>query len=231
MARLNYEDATGAPQLLKVPVRPEGVEDDWEPEFKELTEEELERIAKEKERSSRRLRRSQKFNPITTTRASSMASLNTQNRQLMQQSMTARSAFKFSNPQVALQAAGQGSRVTHKNYQPTTEEINMFRLYNPSFNPAQGQAMMNQQEHPQNVTRKQSIPKIDTDLVAKQIELMRHGSVSPVRSPTKSVISDGEHAPPRVHRGFGASATVFNATGNIEVGGIYSLICLLDSFG
>ena len=227
MARLNHEDATGAPEFLKVPVRPEGVEDDWEPEFRELTEEELERIAKEKERSSRRLRRSQKFNPITTTRGSSMTSLTAQNpnRQLLQQSLAARSAFKFSNPQAAFQA-GQGSRVTHKNYQPTPEEINMFRLYNPSFNPAL--AMQNQQggyqDHPQGVARKQSVPKIDTELVSKQIELMRNGSVSPVRSPTKSVISaDGEHAPPRVHRGFGASATVFNATGHIEVGGMSTL--------
>lgn len=58
-ARLNYDDAIGAPELLERPLRPSQVEDEWEPEVRVLTELEIEKIMKEKERSTRRLRRSQ----------------------------------------------------------------------------------------------------------------------------------------------------------------------------
>ncbi|KAI8825934.1 uncharacterized protein EV422DRAFT_146468 [Fimicolochytrium jonesii] len=56
-ARMNYNDATPAPPLRGRPFRAENVEDEWEPELRELTEEDIERIVKEKERNTRRLRR------------------------------------------------------------------------------------------------------------------------------------------------------------------------------
>ncbi|KAI8917686.1 hypothetical protein DFJ77DRAFT_314903 [Powellomyces hirtus] len=56
-ARMNWDDATQAPAFRDRPFRPENVEDDWEPELRELSEQEIERILREKERNTRRLRR------------------------------------------------------------------------------------------------------------------------------------------------------------------------------
>ncbi|KAJ3019630.1 Snf5- protein 1 [Thoreauomyces humboldtii] len=52
-ARMNWDDATPAPPVRGRPFRGENVEDEWEPELRELTEAELERNAREKERSTR----------------------------------------------------------------------------------------------------------------------------------------------------------------------------------
>ncbi|KND02979.1 uncharacterized protein SPPG_02054 [Spizellomyces punctatus DAOM BR117] len=57
LARMNWDDATPAPPMRGRPFRPENIEDDWEPELRELTEQEIERIMRERERSTRRLRR------------------------------------------------------------------------------------------------------------------------------------------------------------------------------
>ncbi|KAJ3180198.1 Snf5- protein 1 [Gaertneriomyces sp. JEL0708] len=57
LARLNWDDAIPAPSMRGRPFRPESMDDDWEPELRELTEQELDRIAREKERQTRRLRR------------------------------------------------------------------------------------------------------------------------------------------------------------------------------
>ncbi|KAI9106083.1 hypothetical protein DFS34DRAFT_45418 [Phlyctochytrium arcticum] len=57
LARLNWDEATAAPSIQGRPFRAENMEDDWEPELRELTEQEIERIMRERERSTRRLRR------------------------------------------------------------------------------------------------------------------------------------------------------------------------------
>lgn len=58
-ARLNWDDAEPAPQLTSRPLRTDLQQEVWEPEVRELTEEEIDRIVREKERQSRRLRRHQ----------------------------------------------------------------------------------------------------------------------------------------------------------------------------
>lgn len=55
LARLQFEDALQAPHLETRPLRYEPMTDAWGPEIKLLDEEELGRIAKEKERESRYL--------------------------------------------------------------------------------------------------------------------------------------------------------------------------------
>jgi hypothetical protein len=180
---------------LEKPLRPHQVEDDWEPELRELTESEIEKILKEKERSSRRLRRSQKFVPYTRT--SSMSSMYGSTR-------TFRSGMRV--PTMPPQFVTPAPRVTLKNYQPTPEEISIYKQYNPQFNAPTSVPM-------------QPPPTINTtDIVSKQVEMMKQGSLSPVKSPVKSEYSD-DHAPPTRHRGFGASASAFNLDGTIEVGG------------
>ncbi|KAJ3138714.1 Snf5- protein 1 [Geranomyces variabilis] len=56
-ARMNWDDATPAPPIKGRPFRSENFEEDWEPELRELSEAEMERISREKERNTRRLRR------------------------------------------------------------------------------------------------------------------------------------------------------------------------------
>ncbi len=60
LARLNFGEAEQAPPLRKRALRVDGAEEDWEPEVRVLDEEEMERIFREKERSTRRMRRQQK---------------------------------------------------------------------------------------------------------------------------------------------------------------------------
>jgi hypothetical protein len=59
-ARLNYDEADQPPNFRKRPLRVDGMEEEWEPEVRVLDEEEMERIFKEKERSTRRIRRQQR---------------------------------------------------------------------------------------------------------------------------------------------------------------------------
>ncbi|KAJ3051257.1 hypothetical protein HK097_007755 [Rhizophlyctis rosea] len=59
LARINFHEATEAPPVHGRPFRHLAtMDEDWEPELRELTEQEREKIAKEKERNSRRMRRS-----------------------------------------------------------------------------------------------------------------------------------------------------------------------------
>lgn len=59
LARMNLDDAEPAPPIRSRPFRNDIQEEVWEPELRELTEEEIDRIVREKERQSRRLRRHQ----------------------------------------------------------------------------------------------------------------------------------------------------------------------------
>ncbi|KAJ3087349.1 Snf5- protein 1 [Quaeritorhiza haematococci] len=76
LARLNFDEADPAPDFRTRPFRPEHAEEDWEPELRELSEQEIERIMKEKERSTRRLRRSQKQAVSVSRTPSIMSSTN-----------------------------------------------------------------------------------------------------------------------------------------------------------
>ncbi|KAJ3157440.1 hypothetical protein HDU86_003332 [Geranomyces michiganensis] len=66
-ARMNWDDATPAPPIKGRPFRSENIEDDWEPELRELSEAEVERINREKERNTRRIRRQQRSTLGRTT--------------------------------------------------------------------------------------------------------------------------------------------------------------------
>lgn len=56
-ARINLEDAESAPGIRSRPIRMESHEEMWSPDIRELTEEEIDKIIREKERNSRRMRR------------------------------------------------------------------------------------------------------------------------------------------------------------------------------
>jgi hypothetical protein len=53
IARLNYEEATPAPIIKTRPLRLDVLQESWGPEIRIMTEDELEKIVKEQERSSR----------------------------------------------------------------------------------------------------------------------------------------------------------------------------------
>ncbi|KAJ3037590.1 Snf5- protein 1 [Rhizophlyctis rosea] len=53
LARINFQDATEAPPVPGRPFRELKTEDEWEPELRELTEAEREKIHKEKDRNTR----------------------------------------------------------------------------------------------------------------------------------------------------------------------------------
>ena len=53
IARLNFEEATPAPIIKTRPLRLDVLQESWGPELRIMTEEELEKIFKEQERSSR----------------------------------------------------------------------------------------------------------------------------------------------------------------------------------
>lgn len=67
-------------------------------------------------------------------------------------------------------------------------------------------------------SKKTAPTPVDQELLARQLVLLANQTPPPgPPSPTKSV--DGDGAPVKKHRGFGASAQMFNADGSIEVGG------------
>lgn len=237
-ARINFEQALGAPELMENPLRPELAQDDWEPELRQLTGEEVEKTLKEKERSSRRLRRSQKFTPYSSTRSMSSSSVNPFSRSQTTTSRTSNMRNVKYSQNVDLQSTPQ-SRNPPRNYHQTPTDD--FQQFNPQF--SNGGQAYNMGHYPPHTAsqfslgnypvpsfpstpqeKRKSVPMaIDTELAAKQVEMMRQSSLSPVKSPLRKTNDDSEseHAPPTAHRGFGASAGVYNQNGNIPVGGAY----------
>jgi hypothetical protein len=149
--------------------------DDWEPELRELTEYEIEKIMKEKERSSRRQRRSQKFNPYASSSKTTT---------LLPNSRDTRNSWKSTNqvasiPQSFVQGntSAQG-RVTYRNYQPTTEEMAVYSQYNPAIygNMSIQRPLPNQPQPMIPIpVKNKPVVTIDPGLVVKQVELMRLG--------------------------------------------------------
>ncbi|KAJ1565114.1 SWI SNF, matrix associated, actin dependent regulator of chromatin, sub b, member 1, partial [Nowakowskiella sp. JEL0078] len=103
LARLNFESAAPAPPLQNRPFRNEinvALNDqEWEPELRELTVSELEKIAKEKDRRNRRLRRSHRIRGTS---------------------------IQFDHSPQTFQPYPTMSKVPYRNYVPTAEEQEIF---------------------------------------------------------------------------------------------------------
>ncbi|TPX33070.1 hypothetical protein SmJEL517_g03898 [Synchytrium microbalum] len=134
-ARLAFESAPKPlpfDRLVSAPVRNEGTEVLWQPTLQELTEEDIERLSKEKERENRRARRNQARVTRTTTNSMAAAMTNsafdnmraTRNRMMMP-------------PQ----------KVPYQNYMPNEEELRIQREHVHKYLPTPSPGL-DMQEHP-----------------------------------------------------------------------------------
>jgi hypothetical protein len=106
-------------------------------------------------------------------------------------------------------------KIAYKNYQPTEDDIRILQDYVYKYAPPEGSPQKSPSKSP---TRTGEIPRPDPELLAYQIEQMK--SMPPEESESGSPVREGSKSPIKKHRGFGASAKVFNADDTIDVGGI-----------
>lgn len=211
LARLNHEEAQQAPSRS----RPWRIEEEWQPELAELSDGEFERLQREKDRSSRRLRRSHRASGINVVvNALPISSLETKT--------------DWRNGFVAppVYSSPQQKTVAYQYYKPKEGEkepnLDQLLLANSNLKSI----------YLNNLKRKSSlsstVPIVDEDIVLQQMDLMISNKVSASSqasdessgrrisdfSDTSSgSLSSIDSQGPKFHRGFGASAKVFNPDG------------------
>lgn len=185
LARLNYDGVQAPP--LRV-FRAFGTDDEWMPKIEEMSDGELERLDREKERSTRRLKRSHRaprFIPATLQK-------NEWKKTVMLPKYN-----EVKEPQ---------KTIAYQNYQPKAHEKNFF---------VAGAELVD----------------IDDSIIDDQVELMKkninHGGAEPnsngsstetsVASSRRDSTTSNESVGKSIHRGFGASAKVFNEEGDFEM--------------
>ncbi|TPX51229.1 hypothetical protein SeMB42_g01991 [Synchytrium endobioticum] len=113
-------------RLANAPVRNEGNEDQWQPNLQELTQDDMERMAKEKERETRLARRNQQR--VSRTSSHSMAT-----------AMTASAALVDFNNRMTRQRMHMGIQPKHIPYQkylPSDDELRVQREHVHKYLPS-----------------------------------------------------------------------------------------------
>ena len=92
---------------------------------------------------------------------------------------------------------------------PSPPRVQPYRFYQPTERERQAMQGLFAPTSPKVPIMPSFMP--DPALLNKQLDLIQNGSTALLSSPSRS--------PPKLHRGFGASAHVFNADGSIEMSG------------
>ena len=130
-ARLNFDEVPKLYEMKEMPLRKEG--DEWKPFIEHLSEDEIDRRAREQERTARRLRRSQRYSTNVNTIVMSRSG---EEGDLLDRKPTRSSVAFAASPRLLPNAAlpfrpaalyqqqqqQQQTRVPYRNYQPTPEE-------------------------------------------------------------------------------------------------------------
>ena len=254
-ARLNFDEAIQAPPMRDRPMRMDSQPESWGPEVRLLTGDELEKVSKEKERSSRcvlpyssslfrRMRRNRQLDrprysaPVNLTspaafpRPDMLPRPNIPSPQHHNQYYTPQHSpgrtlddpfggYPNGSPVMASSRPGSPpKKIAYKNYQATDDDLRILENYVYKYAPLKGQGSPGKTSPKKTA---EPIP-VDTELLAHQIELMQ--SAPPVDEDMISELDpqspkrERSSSPVKKHRGFGASAQMFNADGAIDVGGM-----------
>ncbi|KAJ3218343.1 hypothetical protein HK099_005097 [Clydaea vesicula] len=236
LGRLNFDEGINQPPSIKSrPFRVEGVEEYWEPELTELDAAELEKIVKEDERSTRRLRRSQ------NTRVSSITST-----LLPQTRSSTRAGANWKahlvSPQQYINSNQHNSLFTkvvpYQNYQPKENE------HFPKMDVNEDELVDVKKIKKSSDLKRNFNAAFNVEEMKKQVSLMIDNNIELGGAAPNSLNSSKESTAcnsevnsrrdsdasntgsddskksvgPRIHRGFGASARVFNNDGSLDVG-------------
>ncbi|KAL3896661.1 MAG: hypothetical protein SGCHY_003927 [Lobulomycetales sp.] len=216
LARMNYEDSMISSGVSAGNVyRTIGELSEWEPETFDLSPEEMERIAKEKDRETRRMRRNQRagsdFNP--------MLELATRRSSETQPGSWKSSFVKPERVYMSSSSSTEGKTVAYQFYQGELEDVNSLEARSMDIDGKR--ALLSANKLPSLTRRRTS--GVSEDILLEQLDLMIENKASlesaasdtptlrrESESSTDSSASSASSSAPKKHRGFGASAQMFN---------------------